>query len=69
VNKNFLVGNHMTIADVTIGAHILKLCYNRSFPDRVLFQKSLKKYPQVLKWAENTICGSFKEWFDTQPMN
>jgi len=66
-NSPYLVGNDMTVADITMGAHFLRLCYNPSLPEQGQFQEAMQNYPLVKDWAENVICFNFQEWFNRQP--
>ena len=66
-NPNFVVGNHMTTADISLGAFILKYVYNQHQPHRKIYGDELKNFPRVNQWANNTIVPVFGQWFDKEP--
>ena len=65
----FLVGNSMTLADTTMGAHFLRLCYNTGLAERGQLLDSVNRSALVKNWYENTIVKTFGDWFDKQPKN
>ena len=66
---NFLVGNDMTLADTTMGAHYLRLCYNPGLAERGQLLDIVNSSALVKNWYENTIVKNFGDWFDKQPKN
>ena len=59
----------MTIADITMGAHFMRLCYNDRLAERGQMQATLNSHPLAKNWYENTIRANFATWFDKQPKN
>lgn len=66
-SRRHLVGMNMTLADIVIGSHILKLIFNTQAIKPQEFLTVLKKYPQTHVWATETINGTFFGWMQTQP--
>ena len=67
-NPNFLVGNSMTTADVSLGAFPLKHVDNVNHPHRQIYAMELRKFPRVNNWASNTIAPAFSLWFKSEPI-
>ena len=66
-SKLHLVGMNMSLADIVIGAHMLKLVFNKSSPKKNELLTTLKQYPMTYNWATETINGTFFGWMQTQP--
>ena len=60
-NPNFLVGNGITMADISLSQFILKYPLNEAQPDnfRKMYDDEMKKYPRVNNYANRTVKPAF----------
>ena len=63
-NPSFLVGNCLTLADITWGALLLKNALSENNGHRRFFAQKLADFPKVSHWSETTIKPTFLAWFD-----
>ena len=66
-SPNFLVGNSMTTADISMGAYVLKYAIADTHPHQLIYAKEMRNFPRVNNWAQNTIAPTFRNWFANQP--
>ena len=57
----------MSLADIVMGAHMLKLIFNTYALKPKEMLAVLKQYPLTNAWATETINGTFFGWMQTQP--
>jgi len=67
-NNNFIVGNHMTIADTAVGGLVIKVFANPQHPYPAIFAAELAKYPRVKQWIDKTIQPCFKDFMKVEPI-
>ena len=64
-NPDFLVGNHITMADIAFGQYLLRFPLNEHLPEdwRKLYLDEVSKYPKVQNYTYKTIKPTFYAWF------
>ena len=65
-SRKHLVGMTMSLADIVVGSHIMRLVYNKSNPKCSELAAVMKLYPLTHVWAQETINGTFFGWMQTQ---
>jgi len=69
-NRQYLIGDHMTLADITIGSIFMALIFNPYLmPAQRGLVQTLEQYPGVRKYADETILGNFEKWMLNTPCN
>ena len=68
-NPDFMVGNSMTIADISWGAWLLRYAYSECHHvHKEIYGAEVKKFPKVEHWANKTIYPNFGEWYKNEPL-
>lgn len=63
--SKYLIGSHMTIADIVVGSEIMRFVHNTAAVSPK-FKESLAQFPKVTEWS-NMINMVFGTWFKSQP--
>lgn len=66
-NELFMVGDCLTLSDISLGAFMTRFVLNPHHPHKDKYAAVAKKYPRVWNWSNKTLNPIFKDWFAKQP--
>ena len=49
----YLCGDHPTLADFAMGAHLIRLAYNHKYENEHIIKAVIANYPLAQAWIEN----------------